>query len=177
MRYAFIFLVLITVASCTEISFKEAQPKGIKKLGSFPASLCGKYVIPDDSSSRKQDTLIIKKDGYWITGGSERADWLDHGVLSDTIVLKKYKDYYFLNFYLQKQWVLRTFKVEKNQDIIMFEVNLSDEQTIQNLKTKLQPEVIKKESDTFYKVDPSPKELLDFIRANGKPQEALKKVK
>ncbi len=165
------------MASCTEISFTEPQPKGIKKLKSFPSSLRGNFSMPDDSTSGNPDTLHIGKDWYRIGGGPEKVDWLNNGTLSDSLVLKSYKGYYFLNFLIEKQWVLRTFKQEKNGNIILFDVTLSDDQTIQRLKEKLHPEILKVNSNTFYKVDPLPNELLDFIRENYTAQQPLQKLK
>lgn len=165
------------MASCTEISFTEPQPKGIKKLKSFPSSLRGKYKIPDDSTSANPDTLLVSKYWYRIGAGQIKVDWLNNGTLSDSLVLKSYKGYYFLNFLIEKQWVLRTFKQEKNGNIILFDVTLSDDQVMQKLKEKLHPEILKVNSNTFYKVDPLPNELLDFIRENYTAQQPLQKIK
>jgi hypothetical protein len=177
MRVLLFLVCLISLASCTEISFRETQPKGIKNLKTFPSSLRGKYIIPDDSSNNIPDTLLISKQWYRISGGSEKEDWLNRGNLSDSLVLKKYKGYYFLNFLLEKQWVIRTFRQEKNGNIILLDVNLSDNKTLENLKTKLHPEIIKDESNTFYQVDPLPQDLLDFILLNSTAQQPLRKIK
>jgi len=177
MRWLLLFTCLKVLVSCTEISFKEPQPKNVKILKSFPSSLRGKYIIPEDSSTRNPDTLIISKQWYRISGGSEKEDWLNRGNLSDSLVLKKYKGYYFLNFWIEKQWVIRTFRQEKNGNIILMDINLSNDKTLQNLKTELHPEIIKDESNTFYQVDPLPQDLLDFILLNSKPQQPLRKIK
>jgi len=164
------------MASCTEISFTEPQPKGIKKLKSFPPSLRGKYSMPDDSTSANPDTLLVSQYWYRIGAGQGKVDWLTNGTLSDSLVLKSYKGYYFLNFLVEKQWVIRTFKQEKNGNIILLDVTLSDDLTMKKLKEKLHPETIKVNSSTFYKVDPLPDELLEFIRENYTAQQTLQKI-
>lgn len=177
MRWFLLLVCLVALVSCTEISFKEPQPKAVKKLKSFPSSLRGQYLIPDDSATTNPDTLVISKQWYRISGGKDKMDWLNRGNLSDSLIVKKYKGYFFLNFYLEEQWIIRAFGQEKNGDIILLNINLSDDKTMQNLKTKLHPEVLNIESNTFYQVDPLPQKLLDFILANATPERPLKKIK
>jgi len=175
MNKLFLFLLGVSCIACTEITFKEPQPKGIKSLTEFPRSLQGNYIVPQDSGSEKFDTVYIEPSRYRINSLIKEGEWMNRGVISDTLVLKSYKGFYFLNFYTDKQWIVRVFTQEKNNNILMYEINLSDE-NIEKLKEKFNPEIIKKDNSTYYRIDPSPKNLLQFIKENYTAQEPLRKV-
>jgi hypothetical protein len=178
-----IYLLIIAIGlfslhSCKEITFKEPQPSGVKKLKSFPSNLIGTYLVTEDSSM-VPDTVVIFKDSFEILDSPEKNKPSEKSILSDTLVLKKYKGYYFLNFLGDKRWAFRVFKQEKNKDIILFNIDLSDETTLSHLKKEFKPTMTKDDSDTYYEVDPSPeaKVLLKFIRDHYKEQIVLKRLK
>src|SRR5690242_13587124 len=99
--------IAFTLSSCKEVAFPEPQPKGVKPIREIPASLQGRYVpiTPDD----KQDTLIIESWGYHFKDANNK-DWLGRGVISDSLVIKFYKGYYFVNFRGDDLWFLRVIK-------------------------------------------------------------------
>jgi hypothetical protein len=172
-----LFVLGISFIACTEITFKEPQPKGIKALAEFPGSLQGKYIVPQDSGSEKFDTVYIESTRYRINSLIKEGEWMNRGVLSDSLALKNYKGFYFLNFYTDEQWVVRVFKQEKNGNIQLYEINLSDDEAIKKLTEAFQPEVIKKDnSTTYYRIDPTPKDYLKFIKENYSTQEPMRKI-
>jgi hypothetical protein len=177
-----IFLLIISLGifgltSCKEVTFREPQPVGIKKLKVFPSNLVGKYIITEESSM-VPDTILIYKDSFEILDSPEKNKASEKSILSDSLVLKKYKGYYFLNFLGNKRWVFRVFKQEKNKDIILFNIDLSDETTITHLKRELKATMTKEDSDTYYEAEnsPEPKVLLKFIQDHYKQQIVLKRL-
>jgi len=177
MNKLIVILIGLSIAACTEISFKEPQPKGIKTLAEFPRSLQGKYIIPEDSGSEKFDTVYIDPTRYRINSLIKEGEWMNRGVLSDSLVLKIYKGFYFLNFYTDEQWIVRVFEQEKNGNIQLYEINLSDDEKVKRLSETFQPEVIKKDnSTTYYRIDPTPKNYLKFIKENYSKLEPMRKI-
>jgi hypothetical protein len=173
-----ISLGLFALTSCKEVSFREHQPTGAKKLMSFPSNLIGQYIVTEESSV-VPDTILIYKDYFEILDSPEKNKPSEKSMLSDSLVLTTYKGYYFLNFLEKKRWVFRAFTQEKNKDIILFSIDLSDEATLTHLKKELNPTLIKEDSDTYYEVHPSPKPkvLLKFIQDHYKKQVVLKRLK
>lgn len=177
MNKLFLFVLAISLIACTEITFMEPQPKGIKSLEKFPGALQGRYIVPEDSGATKFDTVYIEAIRYRINSIIKEGEWMNRGVLSDSLVLKNYKGYYFLNFYTDEQWIVRVFKQEKNGNILWYEINLSDDEKIKKLTETFHPEIIKKDnSTTYYRIDPTPKSYLKFIKENYSTQEPLRKI-
>jgi hypothetical protein len=158
MKYlpAILFLVLL---SCKEITYTEPQPKGKKTLAEIPNSLRGKYLLIDDNGVDK-DTLYIDKNGYHIRGGDN-----DEGILGDSLVLKKYKGYYFLNINQRPEWVLRVIKQEKNGDIVVMAM---DDKNFNSFLKKLGNEIridsTQKKDEQLYQIDPTPKQLVGLVK-------------
>lgn len=111
----FIFIATALV-SCTEISYKEPQPKGIKSLTKIPAKLHGKYLMD-------KDTVFLFENGL-------RGRDKDTGketvlqIPSDTLVMKEYKGNYYLSYRDGDYWLLRILKVAKNGDIKLLSMDL-----------------------------------------------------
>src|SRR5689334_10205770 len=108
-RHVYIILGLIafTIASCTEIAFPVAQPKRVAALKEIPQALHGRYGPPTFESDSV--TLIIDSKGYYFDPSNEKS-WLDKGMISDSLVVKFYRDYYFFNFRIEDVWCLRVVK-------------------------------------------------------------------
>lgn len=147
--------------SCTEISYKEPQPKGIKSLTKVPYKLQGKYAVTEDD--KPVDTLVVTPNGYFL-GKDEMA------YLSDSLVLKFYKGHYFVNFRDQFAWYLRVLRQDKNGDLHYLEMigpSGSDEE-IKNFIAKLSTEIKVVETviddKPGYVIDPTPAELLRLIK-------------
>ena len=59
-----IFLLVVFLCSCKEISFRQPQPKGRKALSAIPAKLQGKYLAYQENGELAEDTIIITRNGY-----------------------------------------------------------------------------------------------------------------
>ena len=152
------FLLAVLFLACTEISYKEPQPKGIKSLTSVPEKLHGTYLWDGD-------TITFFDKGFRAKDKKE-----DVLYLSDSITLKKYKNYYFVSYREGYEWLLRILKPQKNGDLLMLEMELVPEEAAQR---KLFIETLSKEtpviettvdSVTHYVIDPSPKKLHELVK-------------
>ena len=166
------FVLLFALLSCKEITYTEPQPKGKKMLAEIPNSLQGKYLLIDDNGIDK-DTLYISKHGYHIRGESA-----DAGDLGDSLVLKKYKGYYFLNINQRPEWALRVIKQEKNGDIIVMAM---DDKNFNSFLKKLGKEIridsTQEKDERLYQIDPTPKQLVGLIKKKYFSQETrIKKI-
>ncbi len=152
----FIFLVLL---SCTEITYKEPQPIGRKNLLEMPASLRGRYLIEEETGDRK-DTLYISETGYRTQGGA-----IDEGTLGDSLVLKKYKGYYFLNINQKPEWALRVIKQQKNGDLFFMAMEEKDFNSfLRKLGKEIRIDSTYAIDEKLYQIDPTPKQLVGLIK-------------
>jgi len=90
--FSFVFFVFIAsiFSSCGNLVYQHPVPQKSAVLKEFPKELQGVYV------NNGSDTLYIYKTNYQYGRiGSMRSL---SGELSDKLTLKKYQDYYFLNF-------------------------------------------------------------------------------
>jgi hypothetical protein len=161
MYKAFILLLVGVVFSCKEISFKEPQPKGKRALSEMPRELRGNYLFADEDGN--QDTLFVTTGGYYIPSDSTR------GSLGDSLVLKKYKGFYFLNFNDDEDsvWLLRVVKVEKNGDLsymYMHSGEASFNQFLLELNKEIKIDSSEVNGEKLYQIDPAPRQLLDLIK-------------
>jgi len=167
-------LLLLIFSSCKEISYKEPQPKGKKALQTIPESLTGTYLLEDgDESSR--DTLIVTKQGYLIVSDHKES------LLGDSLVLKKYKGYYFVNINENPEWLLRIIRREKNGDLTYMSMDDKDEsfnQLLQDLSREVGLDSMKVGDEKLYQIDPSPGQLMGLIKKGYfKKTILMKKIK
>ena len=167
--------------SCKEVTFTEAQPKGIASLTEVPVALRGTYQTVDGSTGQFSDTLIIESWGYHFKDKNEK-DWLTRGTLSDTLVVKFYQNYYFVNFKSNGQWVLRLIQQEPSGSIRFLSIDLKDEnkrkEILKKLKKKMDfKEVYTKEDDIFYQINPTPSQLMMLINEGYFTGDRLNKIK
>ncbi len=167
-----VFLLVVTVA-CKEVTFKEPQPIGVKSLTEIPTTLRGTYRMEGEE---EKDTVLITAKGYFAG-----ADKKDQGVLSDSIILKEYKGYYFLNINDRPEWILRILKREKNGDLSMLSME-TEEDKFQDFLLELSREV-RIDSTTInekqlYQIEPNAKQLVELInKGYFRKTVVLKKIK
>jgi len=163
--FLFIFWSLL-LFSCKEVTFKEPQPQGVAPLKEIPASLFGKYLPHQAPPEDQADTLIIESWGYHFRDSNDK-DWLGRGVLSDSLVVKFYQDYYFVNFKTGDQWVLRLVR-QSPQWIEFLSIDLQNDEKGKNILKKLGQKIkvkeIKQGDDTFYQINPTPAQLMTLIK-------------
>jgi hypothetical protein len=168
-----VLLLIAVFISCKEISYKEPQPRGIRALSEIPRDLTGEYYILDDDGNA--DTLVVTRSGYLIRSDSTE------GSLGDSLVLKKYKGYYFFNDNENPEWLLRIIKKEPNGDLSYMYMD-TGEKSFQELLIDLNKEIkidsSEMNGEKLYQIDPSPRELLSIIRKGFfKKTLTLKKIK
>jgi hypothetical protein len=175
---------LCLLASCKEIGFDQPQPKGKKILSAFPKSLHGKYLTLNDDGAIDKDTVVISASeyhfAYFEAADTAHNDEYDHGVLCDTLVLKSYKGYYFLNFIQRPLWVVRVLHPEKNGDLTLMapeQENVEFSDYIKHLAGEIKIDSFQHDKETRYRIDPSPKELVTLIEKGYFSKAALKRIK
>ena len=160
-----ILVCILFLTSCKEVSFKEPQPAGVSPLREVPAVLRGMYQAYDERSGDQADTVFIESWGYYLKDKNDK-DWLGRGVLSDSLVLKYYQDYYFVNFKAGDQWILRLIRRKPSGSIEFLSLDVQDEKqdVLKRLHKKFTVKEIKKEEDTFYQINPTPAQLMTLIK-------------
>lgn len=170
MRLGFILLCCcwaLLLFSCKEVSFTKAQPAGVAALHQLPESIWGEYQIRNSITGEMGDTIIIEPWGYRtkdVTG----KDWLGAGRLSDTLVVKQYKNYYFVNFKEGDQWVLRLLNVKSPNVLELLSINLENklvrEQILERLNKNLKVKTVERGDYVFYQINPTPAQLMSLIK-------------
>jgi len=165
--------------SCKEVSFQETQPAGIPALTEVPRALQGRYRGMDDQGN-DTDTLIVESWGYHFKDGKNN-DWLGRGVLSDSLVLKYYENYYFVNFRSGKHWVLRLIKIKSSGSLQFMAINIGDEgkrkSVLKKLSKRFKVKEVKEKEDLFYEINPTKDQLLQLIKDGFFTGDELEKIK
>lgn len=166
--------------SCKEVTFREPQPAGIAPLKEVPSVIRGSYATRDKATGEIGDTLIIESWGYHFKD-KEDKDWLGKGRLSDTLVVKFYENYYFVNFKEGDQWVLRLIK-EKSPGVLEFMlIDIQDDSKRKEMLRKISRKVpikeIDRNDDTFYQINPTPAQLMALIKEGFFTGIELRKIK
>ncbi len=174
-----LFIWTLLLYSCKEVSFREPQPAGVPALTEVPKSLRGSFVGLDDQG-KDTDTLIIEAWGYHFKDAKDN-DWLGRGVISDSLVIKFYENYCFVNFRSGDQWVLRVIKQKSSGDIAFLSLNVSDDSKrkviLKKLSKKFPVKEIERKDDTFYQIAPTKEQLIQLIREGYFTGNDLSKVK
>jgi hypothetical protein len=151
---------LIVLNGCKEISFQEPQPKGRKALAEVPNKLHGTYLLTAVGEN-SQDTLFVNSKGYRIA--SDKMESL----LGDSLVLKQYKSYYFININERPEWLMRVIRLEENGDLTYMSMDV-EEDAFNSLLKSLSEEVpldsLEVNGEQLYQIDPTPKQLINLIK-------------
>lgn len=174
MRFKFILICAVIFSGCKEVTFPVPQPKDKKELAAVPKNLQGKYLVMTEDGNPSKDTIVITGRGYRFGyfDPEERAaknDEYEQGVLSDSMVLKVYKGYYFLSLNENPEWLLRVLKPEKNGDLIY--MSLEDKKMefnpfLEKLSSEIRIDSMTTEKETLYQIDPDANQLMDLIKKN-----------
>jgi hypothetical protein len=153
-------IFILSLVACKEISFKEPQPKGIKSLSKIPRELLGSYLIVEQKVSDSKDTVVVTTKGYYIPSDSSK------GELGDSLVLKKYKGYYFFNDNENPEWILRVIKKESNGDLsymLLEPTDQSFDEFLLALNKDIEIDSVEVKNGKLYQIDPTPKQLVSLI--------------
>jgi len=168
-------ILVLSLFACKEISFKEPQPKGKKSLSHVPRELLGSYLVLEEKGGDSKDTLVVTEKGYYVPSDSSK------GELGDSLVLKKYKGFYFFNNNENPEWILRVVKREQNGDLsfmLMEPTEKSFNEYLFLLNEEIEIDSIDEDNHTLYQIDPSPKKLISLIeKGYFKKTITLKKLK
>lgn len=171
---------ILLLVSCKEVSFKVPQPAGIKPLTEIPASLQGYYLSQADEVSEDSDTLVIESWGYHFKDKNDN-DWLGRGQISDSLVVKFYEGYYFVNFKSDDQWVLRLIKQKPHGAIEFLAIDIQDDtkrkEILKTISKKMSIKEIHRDEDTFYQISPTRNQLLNLIKEGLFTGSELSKIK
>ena len=151
--------VFIALLSCKEVTFKEPQPRGKKNLKEMPEGLVGSYLLTDEKDGAT-DTLIVKSKGYLVTSDKKG------GELGDSLVLKKFKGYYFVNINENPEWLVRVIKQESNGDLVymtMDEEGVPFADFLDKVSKEIKIDSVEINGEKLYQIDPSPKQLVRLI--------------
>jgi len=166
--------------SCKEVTYKTPQPANAALLKEVPVSLHGEYQPVGIYDDEKKDTVIIESWGYHFKDSSDK-DLLGKGVISDSLVIKFYQDYYFINFRSGDQWALRLIKQKPNGDIEFMSIDMGDDakraEIIKKLSKKIDVNEIERGGDIFYQINPTRAQLMALIKDGFFTSNTLKKVK
>ncbi len=152
-------LFLIFLVCCKEITFREAQPKGKPALKEIPRELRGEYLLVDDDNNR--DTLVVTSKGYVMRSDSTE------GILGDSLVLKKFRGYYFFNDNENPEWLLRVIKREKSGDLSYLLMDPGEKtfnEYLLDLNKEIKIDSSEIDGKKLYQIDPSPRQLYSLIQ-------------
>lgn len=170
----------ILLYSCKEVSFRTAQPVGVPALKEVPEALRGSYQMHDPSNGELTDTLIIESWGYHMKDKKD-VDWLNRGTISDSLVIKFYQDYYFVNFRVGDQWILRLIKQAPDGSIEYLGIDIQDDATgkekLKKLSKKVKITEVKRKEDTFYQINPTQQQLMALIKEGYFSRIRMQKIK
>ena len=89
-------------------------------------------------------------------------------MLSDSLVVKFYENYYFVNFKSGDQWVLRLIRQKPSGAIEFMTIDIQDDakrkDMLKKLGKKFKVTEQKKGDDTYYQINPTPVQLLQLIK-------------
>ncbi len=166
---AIVFIIIwsLLLISCREVSFPEPQPARITALKEIPLSLQGSYLSYDEKSGEESDTLIIESWGYHFKDHQD-SDWLGRGHLSDSLVVKFYENFYFVNFRSGDQWVLRLLQKKPSGGLRFLSIDIQNEAKRKDILARLGGTLkiveLQRGEDIFYQISPTPKQLMQLIR-------------
>ena len=158
MRKLALASVFIALLSCKEVTFKDPQPRGKKILKEIPEALVGSYLLTDEKDGAT-DTLIVTSKGYLVASDKKG------GELGDSLVLKKFKGYYFVNINENPEWLLRVIKQDTNGDLFYMTMDegLSFNEFLDKVSKEIKIDSVEVNGEKLYQIDPSPKQLIRLI--------------
>ena len=137
---------IITIYSCVEVKFEQAQPAKTPNLKSFPSQLHGKYFVSVSDTTNESDTLIIAEKYFTeVTLTSKKDSTLPKKkvFLSDSLVLKEMDNYYILSFQDKKTWTSLVIKPIENIGYSILWINGKDENSVEKMKQIAKVKTIK----------------------------------
>jgi hypothetical protein len=150
----FVFF-LVFVTACTEVYFTETQPAGKKPLNEIPVSFQGWFVEKNGS-----DSVHVSFRGFDIND--------DSAILSDSVVLTKWKKNYFLNT-LEKSkgyWEVYLIRMLNENEIELLIIDGDDDNTVKDLEkyTTVTSQNTPEGKIDYYLISPSSKSFKGMVK-------------
>lgn len=144
------------MSSCSNVIYNTAVPKDQKSIDKFPKKLQGIYV--DEES----DTLKIMATKY--SYGEINNNALMEGELGSDLVLKEYKDYYFLNFRNDDgYWEMIAATVTRKK-IYLLSIDIENKSEVKKLNKHMKKGHAKNiRKDDKFLINPENDELLNML--------------
>ncbi len=153
--------------SCKEVTFPVAQPAGVASLKEIPEALQARYVTRDKATGEIGDTLIIESWGYHFKD-KEDIYWLGRGGLSDSLIVKYYQNYYFINFKEGDQWILRLVKQNISGSLEFMSLDIQDDpkrkEILRKISRKMEVKKFEKDDYAYYQINATPDQLVVLIK-------------
>ena len=164
--FSAIILIVFTLLGCTDMFFDSPQPSWVtKNEKEIPKKFRGNYLSGNGQLNRthkEDDTIRISEKRIYI---SEEYDF----TLSDTVLLKSYKNEYFLNVYYSEVNVWRVIRVKEEKENILVYMMYTTDSTRENQFNKITDfRRIPQSSDEFpcYLINPSSREFKKILKGN-----------
>ena len=110
-KLIFFIAVVLTLASCTNVSFVKPQPEGVKALTEIPENLQGTYIF--------NDTIIVT------------SNTIGEDTLGKSLIVKKRGNFYYLNYFeddsLYSLTVVKVVKFLSFEDFEVFHPKITDD--------------------------------------------------
>lgn len=168
----FVFVGLL-LFSCKDIKFKEPQPQGIEHLTTFPEALRGSFYADNNS-----DTLIVNPTSFVY--GNKTSLVFAEGTISDTLVLKKWENTYFINIHENKLWNLVMVNVLDNGNLSLSILSIEKESDAANINaiTPLETIYNTNKQIEYYIAQPNAAQLKQIIALHTSAEnQILKRIK
>lgn len=157
----FSFMVLVTfLCSCVTFYFEKPLPIDAKQCKSMPRALRGKW-------TGKEGMLTIDKT-KWVSQSTDSLGATTSKVefeLSDSLIMKKYKHYYFFNT-LNTNSYWNVYVGYKIDNFFIIKRLAKDDSLSLNANLGILPDSVS-QSNLFYRTPINKKQLVNFIKQGG----------
>jgi len=155
-KHFFLFL-LCFCSSCVLVNFKQPQPIDTINEKMYPRALQGSFVSQDN------DTITIGESSFKI-GLQQSRDKLE-SYLSDTSVLRKDNNYFFLNLKNDSLWNIYVLKIQNDSTFSVLTIDASNVAKIERLTKITGVKVMTDGKDKIdgYIVNPTKPEFYNMI--------------
>jgi hypothetical protein len=165
MRTLYLFLIPFVILGCNEITYPVPQPSGEKNLATIPDELHGKFMSP--GSGLSEDTVAISRNGIFDPNHPNDAKSIYR--LSDSLVLRKYKGYYFMSLSerpSRDDWSLVVIKRLPNGDLETHNMSADDKnfpELLRKVSSVVPIDSTKMDNSVRYHINPSTKQLMQLV--------------
>lgn len=167
--YILIFLLVFFLAtSCIEVKFETSQPAGIAALENFPESLLGEYINEDG------DTLIIENKIVSLLNRKSKCDRLfEQDSLCESIILKKWEAYYFLNLKENNLWTTALMEHLNDNQLLVSLIDAESDTVLHKINDVTQLDTINSDEGEpiYFIVNPVHAELKELVKKGAFSQQ------